>query len=145
MHERLYALKDKEMPQSYEEPENTFKPVINERSKNIIRVAPVQELLYNEALRRQENDAIMESNKNQNKYEKPINQANERYAAQKFIKEFFFILEELELNPASNATIDYMMFNEILKNMGFACSDDDCENQLSNNERTLIHDAFQIL
>ena len=87
----------------------------------------------------------MEQNKQNVKYERPVNQANEKYAAQKFIKEFFFILDELEINPSSNSIVDYMMFNEILKNLGFVCSDEDSESQPSSNERTLIHDAYKIL
>ena len=66
---------------------------------------------------------MMEQNKQNIKYERPVNQANEKYAAQKFIKEFFFILDELEISPSSNSIVDYMMFNEILKNLGFVCSD----------------------
>ena len=45
------------------------------------------------------------------KVEKTINFNNEKYAAQKFIKEYFFALEELQIETSFQADIDYMMFN----------------------------------
>jgi len=56
VHERLYALKDKEnIPENIEEmnAENTFHPAISKKSKKMSREAPIDQLLYGDALRRQ--------------------------------------------------------------------------------------------
>ena len=45
------------------------------------------------------------------KMEKPMNFNKEKYAAQKFIKEYFFALEDLEVETSFQSTIDYVMFN----------------------------------
>ena len=77
--------------------------------------------------------------------ERVPNFANEKYAAQKFLKEYFFILEQLEIDTSFNSTVDYLMFNELLKRMGFVNSEEEVETQISINERALIHDAYQLL
>ena len=50
---------------------------------------------------------------------------NNKYAAQKFIKEFFFVLEDLRIESSNQANIDYLMFNEILKEMGFVTNEEE--------------------
>ena len=56
---------------------------------------------------------------------KPVNFTNEKYAAQKFIKEYFFALEELAIETSFQSTIDYVMFGEILKRLGFISNDEE--------------------
>ena len=65
--------------------------------------------------------------------ERVPNFANEKYAAQKFLKEYFFILEQLEIDTSFNSTVDYLMFNELLKRMGFVNSEEDYQNIIHNN------------
>jgi len=45
------------------------------------------------------------------KSERPLNLNNEKYAAQKFIREYFSVLEMLEVGSSIHNKIDYMMFN----------------------------------
>ena len=85
------------------------------------RNAPIDELLYGDALRRQEKskDVLYTQSSEATKYEKPINLTNEKYAAQKFIREYFGVLEKLGINLSIHYQVDYLMFNNILKVMGF--------------------------
>jgi hypothetical protein len=39
--------------------------------------------------------------------------------AQKFIKEYFSVIEKLNVPSSTHAQIEYMLFNEILKEMSF--------------------------
>jgi hypothetical protein len=53
--ERLYALKDKENTEdNQQEPAEDFHPRITDKSKRLSRNTPIDNLLYNDALRRQE-------------------------------------------------------------------------------------------
>lgn len=70
---------------------------------------------------------------------------NEKYAAQKFIREYFNVLENLSINLSIHYKIDYIMFNEILKSMGFIKEDEDSQDGISVNERGLVYDAYSIV
>lgn len=48
-----------------------------------------------------------------------MNLNNEKYVAQKFIKEYYNVIENLNVPSSTQEKIDYMLFNEILKEMGF--------------------------
>ena len=124
VYERLYARREKEniVTENESIELKKFHPKINERSKNMIRSGPINELLYSDALRRQEKgheNAITTSSMIGSKMEKTSNFNNEKYAAQKFIREFFFTLEDLGIDPSLSATVEYVMFSELLKKMGF--------------------------
>lgn len=71
-----------------------------------------------------------------------LNLNNEKYVAQKFIKEYYVVIEGLNAPSSTSEKIDYMLFNEILKEMGFVQVDEESEN---SHERTLIHEAYQLL
>lgn len=77
------------------------------------RNAPIEDLLYGDALRRQEKGREVKALNAQGiKHDRPaINMNNERYVAQKFIKEYFNILERLEIPVSSKQPIDYLIFN----------------------------------
>lgn len=78
----------------------------------MIRNGPIQDLLYGDALRRQQKVKDMSHIQNYNsKSERPLNLNNEKYAAQKFIREYFSVLEMLEVGSSIHNKIDYMMFN----------------------------------
>lgn len=66
------------------------------------------------------------------KLEKIPNLNNEKYAAQKFVKEYYYTLEYLELPSSHMANIDYMMFNEILKKLGFVTNEEELETKASS-------------
>ena len=54
MFERLYALKDKENTEdNQQESQTEFFPKITTKSKKLARNTPIDNLLYNDALRRQ--------------------------------------------------------------------------------------------
>jgi hypothetical protein len=55
----------------------------------------------------------------QPKQERQLNLNNEKYVAQKFIKEYFNVIERLSVPSSSQTKIEYVLFNEILKEMGF--------------------------
>ena len=66
----------------------TFTPTLNIRSKNLLRIAPVDEILYEDAKRRQRD-------KNEQKimlnYESSVNPSSEKMLIEKFYKEFIDI------------------------------------------------------
>jgi hypothetical protein len=143
--ERLYALKDKENTEdNQQEPAEGFHPRITDKSKRLARNTPIDNLLYNDALRRQERAREMEAlgGAPVGRQERQLNLNNEKYVAQKFIKEYFGVMERLEVPSSAQARIEYVLFNEILKEMGFAGVEEEGENSL---ERTLVHEAYHTL
>lgn len=144
--DRLYALKDKEndLNNAQDLQEDTHHPKITQKSKKLARNAPIDHLLYTDALRRQEKARDIESASlgPQARPERTVNLNNEKYVAQKFIKEYFGVIERLGVPTTSGSSMDYMLFNEVLKEMGFAGVEEESEN---SHERALIHEAYQIL
>jgi hypothetical protein len=57
-----------------------------------------------------------------------LNLNNEKYVAQKFIKEYFNVIEKLSVPSSSQTKIEYVLFNEILKEMGFVGVEEEGEN-----------------
>jgi hypothetical protein len=56
-----------------------------------------------------------------------LNLNNERYVAQKFIKEYYSVIERLNVPSSTSDKIDYMLFNEILKETGFVQVEEESE------------------
>ena len=65
---------------------------------------------------------LMMSSISQSKMPKTVNYKMEKLAAQKFIRQYFIVLEKLQLQ---STPIDYMNFIEILRCLGFAISEED--------------------
>ena len=84
--------RDNERRENSEEVKNefTFTPCLNIRSRNMLRMAPVDEILYDDAKRRQKN-------KNENKliysYELNVNSTSEKLLIEKFYKDFVEICD----------------------------------------------------
>lgn len=77
-----------------------------------MRNGPIQDLLYGDALRRQQKAKDMNNIQNINsKSDKGPNLNNEKYAAQKFIRQYFNVLEELNVSSSIHNQIQYIMFN----------------------------------
>lgn len=97
--ERLYKQR-KDNKQNIQAPSKhpklNFTPSITARSKNIIRDMPVTQHLYNDAIRRNE---LKEKSLYQSRPEesRQPNLANQKYAAQKFIKDYYVVLEDMSL------------------------------------------------
>jgi hypothetical protein len=64
--------------------------------------------------------------------------------AQKFIKEFYIALEEMNIHEATGA-LEYIIFNELLFRLGFVVSAREVENRASSNERSLVYEAYRLL
>ena len=77
--------------------------------------------------------------------QRTVNYTNEKYAAQRFIREYFSVLERLEINLSIHYKIDYIMFNEILKSMGFIKEDEESQDGISVNQRGLVYDAYSLI
>ena len=77
------------------------------------RNAPINELLYQDAIRRQERAKGYESQNLQNipLPGKLLNLNNEKYVAQKFIKEYYGVIERNNVPSSTKDKIDYMLFN----------------------------------
>ena len=84
-------------------------------------------MLYQDALRRQEKARDIE-NLNQQLTQIPgkgVNLNTEKYVAQKFIKQYYAVIERLNVPSSTQIKIEYMLFNEILKEMGFVQVDEE--------------------
>lgn len=70
--------------------ERMFEPKINKKSEEIVRDRPVQDLLYDDALRRQEaqHNRIVKANNDERKKESKISNTNIEYLVHKFNREF---------------------------------------------------------
>ena len=93
--DRLYALKDKENDDDGNSRiTEDFHPKITEKGKKLTRNAPINELLYQDAMRRQERAREFESQNSQNAPipGRSVNLNNEKYVAQKFIKEYYGVI-----------------------------------------------------
>lgn len=98
VHERLYKLKDKERERDFHEITYDHIPKITERGERIVRNMPVDELLYEDARRRadKQNNERLEPN-NESVKDKGKNANIEKFAAQKFLKDFKTALVSLNL------------------------------------------------
>lgn len=61
---------------------------------------------------------------NQSKVERHINSNNDKFVAQKFIKEYYYVLESMQIETSFQATIDYVMFSELIRSMGFILNEE---------------------
>ena len=81
--EEKYVLKE-------EKNEFTFTPCLNDRSKNMLRMAPVEEILYEDAKRRQK---LKNENKVSYAYEVSLNSNSEKVLIERFYKDFVEICD----------------------------------------------------
>ena len=91
-------------------PENlhTFTPAVNKRSKNLLRAAPVEEILYEDAKRRQKQQ---NEQKLMMSYESPLNPNSEKFLIERFYKDFFEICKW--------ESLIYADFQVVLRSMQF--------------------------
>ena len=104
--------------------QETFAPKINERSKKIIRDKPVQELLYNDAIRRKDMNELrkQETNiKENSKRNRELNDSNIEYLIHRFNKEFEPTYEAVAKQNEDNTSelLNYRQLGELLFDMGF--------------------------
>jgi hypothetical protein len=102
--------------------QETFAPKINQRSKDIVRDQPVQELLYNDALRRKDMDELRKqknSIKEQSKRNREVNESNIEYLIHRFNKEFEPTFEAIEGEQNQTNILNYRQLGELLFDMGF--------------------------
>lgn len=104
--------------------QETFAPVINQRSKEIVRDQPVQELLYNDALRRKDMTELRKQQntiKEKSKRSRELNETNIEYLIHKFNKEFEPAFEAVSSQGEEGASeiLNYRQLGELLFDMGF--------------------------
>ena len=104
--------------------QETFAPKINQRSKEIVRDKPVQELLYNDALRRKDMSELRQQKTNlkeMNKRSRELNESNIEYLIHRFNKEFEPTFETvIKQNEDENTELlNYRQLGELLFDMGF--------------------------
>jgi hypothetical protein len=104
--------------------EETFAPKINAKSKEIVRDQPVQELLYNDALRRKDMNELKKKKNNineNNKRKREINENNIEYLIHRFNKEFEPTFEAIaqQGEEGPSEILNYRQLGELLFDMGF--------------------------
>lgn len=145
VHERLYNLRQKEQPEEVLRPKNEFRPTITSKGKNMVREGRVELNLYNDALRRQEKQKELSSMPPPNLDRPTVPKlSTEKYVAQKFIKEFYVALEEMNIQDFVGS-LEYIIFNELLFRLSFVVSAKEVENRASSNERSLVYEAYRFL
>lgn len=90
------------------EPEYSFSPALNPRSKNLLRISPVEEILYEDAKRRQRAQNDLQATQS---LESSLNPNSEKLLIERFYKDFTEICELEFLN--------YPDFQIILRQMYF--------------------------
>ncbi|CAK57383.1 unnamed protein product (macronuclear) [Paramecium tetraurelia] len=131
-YERLYNLNQKKQNEpKMQQSESTvdFKPVIQQKSSNIVRTQKVEDILYQDAQRRQQKQQEVQDKKNAPKVVtvnvKYTSNNSEKIVAQKFIREFEtvidWIFDQTGQERPSNVSfsIDYLKLGEILQRLDF--------------------------
>jgi hypothetical protein len=110
-------------PQKVEVNNDTFAPKINAKSRDIVRDQPVQELLYNDALRRKDMNELKKQKiiKESAKKKTQINESNIEYLIHRFNKEFEPTFETVAQQGDEGVTeiLNYRQLGELLFDMGF--------------------------
>jgi hypothetical protein len=114
-------MKSKKAPRDAEN--ETFAPKINEKSRGIVRDQPVQELLYNDALRRKDMNELKKQKiiQENSKKKAPINENNIEYLIHRFNKEFEPTFEAVaqQGEEGPSEILNYRQLGELLFDMGF--------------------------
>ncbi|CAD8185245.1 unnamed protein product [Paramecium octaurelia] len=131
-YERLYNLNQKKPTEpKMQQSESTvdFRPVIQQKSSNIVRNQKVEDILYQDAQRRQQKQQEVQDKKNAPKVVtvnvKYTSNNSEKIVAQKFIREFEtvidWIFDQTGQERPSNVSfsIDYLKLGEILQRLDF--------------------------
>lgn len=110
-------------PQVAEINNETFAPKINAKSRDIVRDQPVQELLYNDALRRKDMNELKKQKiiKESTKKKTQINESNIEYLIHRFNKEFEPTFETVAQQGDEGVAeiLNYRQLGELLFDMGF--------------------------
>ena len=123
---------------------NRFTPTIQKKSKNLKREGRIDNILYNDALRRQHK--VVEASKMRSKSTMipTMSVASRRALAMRFIKEFdIAVLEFLEVGKEPK--LNYLQLNEFLRKLCFLKESEQVENPHFTPERMLLHDMWYIL
>ncbi|CAD8112021.1 unnamed protein product [Paramecium sonneborni] len=152
-YERLYNLNQKKPSEpKMQSSESTidFKPLIQQKSSNIVRNQKVEDILYQDAQRRQQKQKEVQEKKNTPKVVtvnvKYTSNNSEKIVAQKFIREFEtvidWIFDQTGQDRPSNVSfsIDYLKLGEILQRLDFL-------NQLQakdNNEKAVEYENLRL-
>ena len=117
VHERLYRLKDKDKDLSHSciEEKHRHVPKITSKGESLVRAIPVDELLYMDALRRAEKSQSPVPERQEGSGYK--NQLQEKYAAQKLLKDFKGALEATQLKEKTIYGVEELSI--ILREMGY--------------------------
>ena len=133
-------------------PENTeqtveysFQPKIDERSKKMKRNESVQDILYNDALRRREKSAENSKHKKDTRKILYMNEQSKRFLARKLIREFEITSEEFFASFEGEHKFNYLHMCNFLKALRFLRNNEDTKNPYFVHERTLTYDMWVVL
>lgn len=102
--------------------QSTFRPQINEKSKNLIRKGKVGDHLYMDAKMRKERQMRLQTERQMQSMQKSefkyTSSKSEQHVAAKFIKEYEGVINEV-LGNDDEPAIDYIRLGEILKRLNF--------------------------
>ena len=122
----------------------TFKPQIHKKSKNLKRDDRVDNILYNDALRRQHKVIEASKMKSRSTSLPGMSFASKRALAMRFIKEFdIAILEFLEVGKEPKLT--YLELIELLRKLCFIKESEHMENTNLTPEKILAYDLWYTL
>lgn len=102
----------------------TYVPQINQRSKEIVRDQAVQDLLYNDALRRKDMSELRKQKTNikeKSKRSREVNESNIEHLIHRFNKEFEPTFEAVaaQVEEGTPDVLNYRQLGELLFDMGF--------------------------
>jgi len=127
-----------------EEQSNVFVPQIQEKSKNLKRDDKVQNLLYKDALRRQQKSIEQATAKPKVESKAVLSSSSKRALAMRFIREFdTYIMEFLE--EGGEYIRDYILLNEFLRRLSFLKESEKVDSPCFTPERVLLFDLWYML
>jgi hypothetical protein len=127
-----------------EDQSKIFVPQIHERSKNLKRDDKVQNILYKDALRRQQKSIEQATAKPKVEPKAALSSSSKRALAMRFIREFdTYIMEYIE--EGGEFIRDYILLNEFLRRLTFLKESEKVDSPCFTPERVLLFDLWYML
>lgn len=128
------------------QPLTDFKPRINKRETNgkQVKRGKIDDILYNDALRRVRASQRRETKQEIPEYKVHINETSTRMLAERLIREFEEH-SEVFFKPNSEHRFNYLQMCEFMKMLKFVIHAEDTKNEYFLRERTLLYDMWLVL
>ena len=128
------------------EREVTFVPKIHKKSRKLKREQNIDNILYNDAIRRQKKPAALGTKGKEKEQENAakLSEASKKAFGSRFIREFDLAIMDF-LAPEKESKLDYMQINVFLHRLSFLKDSETIDLPHFTPERTLLHEMWTSL